>query len=319
MKESPAASPAETGAAIRSAARAEACLSENFVVLTLASCAIATFGLLENSVAVIIGAMIIAPLMNPIVAFAYGALAGDFALTRRALATTAVGASIAVATSTGLGALVTISSFGSEIVGRTRPNLLDLAIAIAAGTIAGFVRVRPALSNTLAGTAIAVALMPPLCVVGLTLSHREFSLALGALLLFGTNFLGIAVACMLVYVVWRGVRSHNRPAILVTIGVTIALLFPLGASTYELVRESHIESQIRQELTTNTVTFRHIALSAASFDWYERPVLVHLTVQSADPVTPSQVVDLQTFVAKRTGQAIRLVVDVNRYSVVTAP
>ena len=305
------------GRDLREGARDEARLSANYLLLTLASCVIATLGLLENSVAVIIGAMIVAPLMGPIQAFAFAALDGDAPLIRRSLRTALVGAAIAVVTSALLGFVAGTPAYGSEVLARTRPNVLDLVIAIAAGAVAGLARVRPAVSNTIAGTAIAVALMPPLCVVGLTAAHHAWSAAEGALLLFGTNFLGIAAACMVVYVVAREVRAHNRTALVTTMVVTAMLLFPLGASSLEIAREATIEAEIRHELTTNTVTFRQVRLVDASFDWYRKPLSMRLTVNSERPVTPSQIASLERFVERRTGQRIHMVMFVDRFATVT--
>ncbi len=292
-------------------------MSRNYLLLTVASCIIATLGLLENSVAVIIGAMIIAPLMSPIQAFAFAALDGNVPMIRRSLLTALVGAAIAIATSAVLGLAAATPVYGSEVAARTRPNLLDLGIAVSAGAVAGIARVRPTISSTIAGTAIAVALMPPLCVVGLTLAHRTWSAAEGALLLFGTNFIGIAAACMVVYIVAQEFRSHNRTALVTTIVITAMLLFPLGASSLEIAREATIEAEIRHELTTNTSTFQRVRLIAASFDWYKKPLDVRLTVSAEDPVTPSQIRDLESFVQRRTGQHVKLIMFVNQFATVT--
>ncbi len=294
-----------------------ATLTTNFVVLTVASCAIATLGLVENSVAVIIGAMIVAPLITPIQAFAYASLAGDAVLVRRSLLTAGVGVAIAIAVSAMLALIIRLPASGSEILARTRPTVLDLGIAVAAGGVAGFAQVRPSIGNTIAGTAIAVALMPPLCVVGLALAGGQWSWAQGASILFGTNFLGIALSCMIVYVVEGHIEKHNRFALITTGIVTAALLFPLGASFYEIVREARIESLIRRELLTNTVTFRHVRLLGAHFDWYIKPVPVRLDVSSEQPISSSQVADLQAFVARRTGQGVALTIRVSRYDTVT--
>jgi uncharacterized hydrophobic protein (TIGR00271 family) len=292
-------------------------LSQNYLLLIFASCIIATLGLLENSVAVIIGAMIIAPLMSPIQAFAFAALDGDPQMIRRSLLTAFVGALIAIGTSALLGVVAAASIYGSEVASRTRPNLFDLGIAVTAGAVAGIARVRPEISSTIAGTAIAVALMPPLCVVGLTLAHQAWSAAEGALLLFGTNFLGIATACMLVYVLAKEFRSHNRTALVTTTVITAVLLFPLGASSLEITREAKIEAEIRHELTTNTVTFQRVNLTDARFDWYQKPLNIRLSVSAENPVTESQIRDLEQFVQRRTGQHVKIVMLVNAFATVT--
>lgn len=191
----------------RSSALENAQLSANYIVLVLASCAIATFGLLENSAAVIIGAMIIAPLMMPIESLAFAIVDGMPKLFARSLLTLGAGIVLAILLSAAIESMVRLASFGDEVLARTRPTLLDLGVALAAGAIGGFARVKPSISNTLAGTAIAVAIMPPLCVVGLSLAHHDQKVALGAFLLFLTNLLGITLACMIVYLfawIWRG-------------------------------------------------------------------------------------------------------------------
>lgn len=302
---------------LRQSARAESRLSQNYLLLTFASCIIATLGLLENSVAVIIGAMIIAPLMSPIQAFAFAALDGDPRMIRRSLLTAFVGVLIAIGTSALLGVVAAASTYGSEVASRTRPNLFDLGIAVTAGAVAGIARVRPKISSTIAGTAIAVALMPPLCVVGLTLAHRAWSQAEGALLLFGTNFLGIATACMVVYVLANEFRSHNRTALVTTTVITALLLFPLGASSLEIAREAKIEAEIRHELTTNTVTFQRVNLTDARFDWYQKPLNIRLSVSAENPVTESQIRDLERFVQGRIGQHVKIVMLVNQFATVT--
>ena len=181
----------------------ESILDINYVVLILGSCVIATLGLLSNSAAVIIGAMLIAPLMFPIRGLAFGALEGNVVLFRLSLLSIVVGTLLAIALAWFLGYLIRFPEFGSEVVARSKPTLLDLGIAVAAGGISGFAKVQPKVSGTLAGTAIAVALMPPICVIGLGLSQADWSLSLGATLLYLTNLLGITLSCMLTFLLTR--------------------------------------------------------------------------------------------------------------------
>jgi uncharacterized hydrophobic protein (TIGR00271 family) len=170
-------------------------LNLNFLVLVVTSCIIATLGLLTNSAGVIIGAMIIAPLMNPLRGLAFGALIADRVLLRGSLLTLAVGIVLSIFTSGLIGGLFQIPSlsFGSEILARTQPTLADLGVALAAGGVSGFAKIRPKVSDVLAGTAIAVALMPPLCVVGISLSQKSLPYSSGSFLLFLTNLLGITL------------------------------------------------------------------------------------------------------------------------------
>ena len=145
----------------------------DFLLLVLLSCSIATFGLITNSVAVIIGAMLIAPLMSPILALSLSSVAGEPRIYRRALLALIEGALLAVALSAILTWITVILPFGfltelpSEVVSRTRPTIYDLGIALAGGAAAAYALAQPHLSAALPGVAISTALMPPLCTVGI--------------------------------------------------------------------------------------------------------------------------------------------------------
>jgi len=195
----------------------EASLDFPYLALIVSSCAIATFGLVANSAAVIIGAMIIAPLMLPIRSLAFGGLIGSWRLIRKSALAILVGTIIALAIAWLLGLLIGISEFGSEIQARSQPNLLDLGVAITAGAISGYAKIEPKISGTLAGTAIAVALMPPVCTIGLGLSQGNWVLSLGATLLYITNLLGIALSCLLVFLLAGYSNFHRaRNALILT-------------------------------------------------------------------------------------------------------
>lgn len=309
----------EERARVRASAIEDARADTNYLVFVIASCAIATFGLLENSAAVIIGAMIIAPLMLPIESLAFSVMDGMPRLFWRSLGTLALGILIAILLSAGIETIVRLASFGSEIIGRTRPTLLDLGVAMAAGAIGGFAKIKPGISNTIAGTAIAVAVMPPLCVVGLSLARYDVTSALGAFLLFVTNLLGIALACMLVFLVAGYADfARARPALFTMIGLTLLIAVPLGVSLRELLRESAVEATLRSALTHNTVTFRHAELVSSRFDWLSQPPTVTMLVRSSDLLSPHQVSLLEAFSARTTGQHFRFLIDVTPVTRVTA-
>ncbi|WP_371128336.1 DUF389 domain-containing protein [Gloeomargarita lithophora] len=291
---------------------AESQLDTPYLVLVVGSCVIATLGLLSNSAAVIIGAMIVAPLMMPIRGLAFGALIGDVVLFRRALLSVVVGTGVAILLSCGLGMVAGLSAFGNEILARSTPNLLDLGIAIAAGGVCGYALVEPKVSGTLAGTAIAVALMPPVCVVGLGLSQGNWVLSWGAFLLFVTNFLGIALACMVAFVLagyahWTKARGVLALAIL----LTSVLVIPLGISFVELTRQNRLEANLRQVLLSGTITFQRVELIRTRTNWQTHPPETRLTVRAQEPITPRQVQLLEEFLQRRMGQKFTLIFDVN--------
>ncbi|MBD2465490.1 DUF389 domain-containing protein [Oscillatoria sp. FACHB-1407] len=296
----------------------ESGLSVSYVVLIVGSCAIATLGLLANSTAVIIGAMIIAPLMLPIRGLAFGALEGNVLLFRKGLFSVVVGTLLAIALAWSLGLLVGLPDFGSEVLSRSEPTLLDLGIAVAAGGISGYAKVQPKISGSLAGTAIAVALMPPICVIGLGLSQADWSLSIGASLLYLTNLLGITLSCMLTFLL-TGCTPLRRAkqALGWAIALTSMLLIPLSIGFAELIRQSRLENSLQAALVNRTVTFQRIELLEINTNWLTQPPHVRLSVRAQEVITPKQVQLLEAFVEREMGQPFTLIFTVSQVEEVT--
>lgn len=290
---------------VRQELMADSRLSSNFMTLVVTSCLIATLGLLTNSAAVIIGAMLVAPLMLPLRGLAFGALAGDTVLFRRSIVTLVAATLVALAISTGLGKFVGLQNFGSEVIARTEPTLADLAIAVVAGGLSGFSKIRPGINDAVAGTAIAVALMPPLCVVGLTLSQNFFDESYGALLLYWTNLLGITLACMIVFVVAGYVRA-NRALGWASL-LTGVLVIPLGISLIQLLYQANLESTLKRIFQEETYTGRRVELLGTDILWTDDPIEVYLRVRADEPITPKQVRLVQTFLSEELERELKLV------------
>jgi uncharacterized hydrophobic protein (TIGR00271 family) len=177
----------------------------DFFLMVVLSAVIATLGLLTDSAAVIIGAMLVAPLMSPIIGIGLASLAGDTRLFRDSGVALVRGAFLAIlmaiilAWSNRYLPFITLQDLPAEVLSRTRPSPIDLTIALAGGLAAAFALVMPSLSAALPGVAIATALMPPLCTVGIGIAMGNWSVAGGASLLFLTNAVTIAFAAMLVF------------------------------------------------------------------------------------------------------------------------
>lgn len=155
---------------------------------------IASIGLNVNSTAVIIGAMLISPLMGPIIAIGYGVGVYDFALIRRAFINLGVFVAISLLTSTLYFAVTPLSEAQSELLARTTPNLWDVLIAFFGGAAGMVALTRKNISPITPGVAIATALMPPLCTAGYGLANGNVPFVLGALFLFSINSVFIALA-----------------------------------------------------------------------------------------------------------------------------
>ena len=297
----------------------ESRLSWHYLVLVVGSCIIATLGLLSNSAAVIIGAMLIAPLMLPIRGAAFGILEADRALIRTSVLALVIGSLLAVVISATLGWVSGVAQLGSEVMARTQPTLLDLGIALTAGALAGVAKVDEKIAGTVAGTAIAVALMPPICVVGLQLAQGNWNLSRGALLLYLTNLFGITLACMVAFVVfgYSMARRARRP-LGITLMFTAVLVFPLGASTLSLLRQNQLEASVRTALLDRTLTFQRLTLVDMNTNWLTTPPEISLTVRAAEPVSPKQVSLLEEFLARELRQPYKLTFLVSQVESITS-
>jgi len=208
-----------------------------FVSLMMLSTAIAVFGILADSTAVVIGAMLVAPLMFPVLGGAAAVVMGWPRRVASRAALVAAGSFMAIL----LAALISfiipggMSPLPTELMARTSPNLLDLGIALAAGAAGAYGQVRRHAAEALTGVAVAVALVPPLAVVGITLQLTEWQLALGAFLLFLANVVGIVIAAAATFIAAGFVPGRNplkgHPQIVRAISwaaiATIVVVIPL--------------------------------------------------------------------------------------------
>lgn len=175
-------------------------LDLNFIVLVFLSTIVAAIGLIENNVAVVIGAMVIAPLLGPNLAFGLGTALGDVTLMRKSALTTTVGIAFAVVLSVGIGEIYPFDATVPEIASRTVVGLDSVALALASGAAAAL-SLTTGLSSVLVGVMVAVALLPPAVTLGLMLSYGDSNLALGAGLLLAINLVCVNLACKLVFLI----------------------------------------------------------------------------------------------------------------------
>lgn len=181
----------------------------SFFFMVLLSVVMATCGLLINNASVIIGSMLIAPILSPILAIALGVSIADSTLIHRSLKTLGKSALFSVIVSTittwvlwqfttSVGGNFT-ETFNPEIISRTQPTVVYLFIAVVAGLTTAFARMKPELNETLPGTAIAIALVPPLATIGIGIATLNISVASGAIVMFLLNSLGIILAALVIF------------------------------------------------------------------------------------------------------------------------
>jgi uncharacterized hydrophobic protein (TIGR00271 family) len=225
-------------------------LSRFWVLLVLAA-VIASAGIVADSTATVIGAMIVAPLMTPILATILSVVTGDRANLARALVLVAAGAACVVAIGWLFGLVVpvdVVAATNSQVEGRVHPQLIDLIAALATGAVGSFALVRSDVSDALPGVAIAISLVPPLAVAGLTLEAGATGESLGALLLFLTNVGAILLTGLIVMALYQvfnlAVTDSGRPrvnrrlAAAVVIAFVVVLSVPLAVSTVRVSRDA---------------------------------------------------------------------------------
>lgn len=229
----------------------------NFFVLIVLSSIIATLGLLLNSGAVVIGAMLVAPLMSPILGFSLGMVLGDVRLVRLSVESMFKGVALALLIAVFIGILSPIKDVTAEMTGRTQPTLLDLGVALASGMAGAYALSRKEVGAALPGVAIAAALMPPLGVAGLGLAVGEPQVAGGAFLLFAANIAAISLAGVIVFVLlgvrpqtWQPeARPRMRRGLIGFALLMLVIAVPLGVIMAGIVRHADTRNEIRVVLT----------------------------------------------------------------------
>ena len=174
---------------------------QDFFMMVIFSILMATFGLLLDSPAVVIGSMLIAPILYPILSLSLGIVMSDQKLITRALFTILKSAGLGIAAAV----IITLflsdqgSELTSEIIARTYPSLLYIAVAVIAGLAVSFALIKPQLNETLPGIAVSVAIIPPLAVIGIGIAKLNWAVISGSFLLLLINILGIIFASMIIF------------------------------------------------------------------------------------------------------------------------
>ena len=228
-----------------SSLRDEAKSSSTFMTLMFLSTLLATVGLYLNSSSVIIGAMLLAPLMQPIVSFSMGVLRGDKSIYISSIKTILIGICIALVSSFLFALIMPYDLLTNEMQGRLKPTILDLIVALISGVAAAYAKNNEKISGSLVGVSIAVALVPPIAVSGIGLGWFDFDMFYHAFLLFLTNFAGIVFAASLLFLAQGFSPLHRaKKGLLFSLGVALIVSIPLYLSFKSIVEDANIKSTI---------------------------------------------------------------------------
>ena len=226
-------------------------LAPRYAFMIVMSCGIATLGLLQNSAAVIIGAMLISPLMGPIIGLGMGLATFDLRSIRESLLTLLVGIGLALAIAILIVAMSPLKEATSEILARTEPTFFDLLVAVFSGLAGAYATVTRK-GEAIVGVAIATALMPPLAVVGYGIAVLNWNIAGGAAFLFMTNLLAIALSVTIVARLYGFGRSDSPKQTAWQAGLIVAcfalLSVPLVLALKRIALQSQTEVAVRSAL-----------------------------------------------------------------------
>lgn len=266
-----------------------------WLLLTLAA-SIATAGIVANSTATVIGAMIVAPLMRPIQGTMLATVLGDRRNLVRSIIMMIAGALAAILIGVLLGLIVVqevTAATNDQVAARVSPGLVDLFAALATGVVGSIALIRSDISDTLPGVAIAISLVPPLCVVGLTIESGAWGQAVGALLLFITNVAAILATGSIVMAIYGFTRlrlleaedkeaeRRRRAKVYVTTALMVLIVAgPLTYSTAKAVEDRSRIGTVQQYVEDLTAGTRWSIVSVTTLDSNR----IHVIVKGEPPL-----------------------------------
>lgn len=287
--------------------RREDCeLSERYLFMTAMSAGIAVLGLLLSSPAVVIGAMLLSPLMGPIMGLGFALAIGDWDWLKQSGRTLLAGSLMAILLCAVLVFLSPIQTITSEIAARTRPNLFDLFVALFSA-LAGAYAVIRGREGTIVGVAIATALMPPLATVGFGLATWNWTVFSGALLLFVTNFITIALTAFAMAKLYgfraNLTKSQSQAQSFAVVLVFLALAVPLGFSLQRIAWETNAQRIVRSEVRGQFASGSQ--LDSLEIDFAAAPVAVSAVVFTP-ALRPDAELAAERALAERLGEPVAL-------------
>lgn len=291
----------------------------DFFLLTVLSATIATLGLITNSAAVIIGAMLVAPLMSPILGLSLASVAGRQRMFRQASTAVAEGVALAIIFSASISWISQQTPFDvlrtlpDELLARTHPTPFDLIIALAGGGAAAYALAQKQLSAALPGVAIATAIMPPLCTIGIGISLANLEVILGAGLLFVTNLAAIAFAGIVAFVLlgFRPIYQDQRllglqSGVWVSAALVLVVTGPLAGLSLQFVEAGRLQRQVRTAVNSEIGDLIDFQLVDTTFSPVGDELHLSVTIRASQSLTYNEVVQLQSRIADRLQRTVSL-------------
>lgn len=286
-----------------------------FYALLATASLIAAFGLISNSTAVIIGAMLVSPLMTPIIGMSLGFVIGMPHLVATSSRSVVLGVVLAIFFAALIGYLPLELTATPEMLSRTKPTILDLMVAVLAGFAGAYAMIDEKLSPALPGVAIATAIVPPLSNAGICLAFGSYSGAFGSFMLFFANFLSILLVAGATFMLsglspwWVSTSTKNLAkrygvAIVGFIAVAVFLTYSLVG----IVEERYLENTIKTTLDNAILRLHSSSLDGFIYDKQDGKLYVLANIKTPRIVTPFEVENVEKELEENTGQPAELIV-----------
>lgn len=284
--------------------RDNARLKGTYITLMVLSTSLATLGLFADSSPVVIGAMILAPLMSPIISLSMASLRQDRKLVARSSYTILIGLGVSFIFAVILTWITPIYTPNSEILARTNPNLVDLGIAVISGIAGAYAHAREEVAKTLAGVAIAVALVPPLAVAGIGFGWMDWQIFSGALLLLFTNLAGMVLAGTITFMV-LGFSPFRLASKGIFISLIIVILFaiPLAMGFRQMLFEHKIVRTLSGWETEN-VSVRDVHLRS------KKPLKLSVVFVSEKPLGDDDIMKIKEKIEEKLNREVELEISI---------
>ncbi len=280
--------------------RENAKTSSAYIIMMILAALISTFGLFADSSPVIIGAMILAPIISPIVSFSMGMVRYDTNMLKSGIITILIGTVVSLLFSAGVTIFVPLKSITSEIDARLTPTILDMGIAVASGVAAAYAHAKESIAQSLAGVAIAVALVPPLAVAGIGIGWWDWEVFSGAFLLYLTNMAGIIMFAGITFLI-LGFAPFKRArlGLIYTFIILVLVMVPLSLSFNRIQEETSITRKLEGE-SLNDLVLRDVKVR------YGTPLRVSLKLVGTQSVDANEMQAIKEQIEKDLDRKIIL-------------
>lgn len=285
----------------------------SFYLLTVLSSLIISLGMLVNNSAVVIGGMLIAPLIWPILSFSIAVTSGKLSIVRHSLFTVLKASFLVLIVAALVGLISPFTAFTEEILSRTAPTFIELLIGLTAGFVGAYTVSSVKLSSIIGGVAVAVALVPPLCVAGLTLIAGDTDRFLGAALLFASNLLAIAVGSVFLYMLQgfftsasEATESVRKSYLFWSFILLLTISIPLFVVTRSLISQNQMRnfvySTIREYYPSAKITELNITKSTDN----ENILIIDVTLQYQNTLEPEKLEELNNLYSHKFNKGVVL-------------